>query len=148
MVSPTIRVSEQVFKGLQKLAEPFVDTPGDVIEKILIKEGVLNVNPVTLTQQRAKKGEITPQYRYEEFLLKILFKYFNGKAHKNEVTEEIIKVMDKEGVLKEVDGERLSSGEIRAENGIAWGRNALKDKGFIRRDSQRGVWELTEAGIQ
>ncbi len=32
---PVIRISDQVFSRLQKLAEPFVDTPGIVIERLL-----------------------------------------------------------------------------------------------------------------
>lgn len=32
---PVIRISDQAFSRLQKLAEPFVDTPGSVIERIL-----------------------------------------------------------------------------------------------------------------
>lgn len=32
---PVIRISEDVFRKLQLLAEPLVDTPGSVIEKLL-----------------------------------------------------------------------------------------------------------------
>ena len=34
-MSPVIRISDSVFKKLQKLAEPFVDSPSSVIEKLL-----------------------------------------------------------------------------------------------------------------
>ncbi len=34
-MSPVIRISDKIFKRLQKYAKPLVDTPGSVIEKIL-----------------------------------------------------------------------------------------------------------------
>ena len=36
----------------------------------------------------------------------------------------------------------VATGETRAENAIAWGRNALKERGLLSRASPRGVWEL------
>ncbi len=47
-----------------------------------------------------------------------------------------------------MDFEEVSTGEARAENTIAWGRNALKERGLIKRTSPRGIWELTEDGIE
>ena len=36
---PTIRIEQDVFDGLKKLAEPFVDTPGAVIRRLLTETG-------------------------------------------------------------------------------------------------------------
>ena len=38
---PTIRLDHDVFEGLQKLAQPFVDSPGMVIRRLLEEQGVL-----------------------------------------------------------------------------------------------------------
>jgi len=73
---PTIRVDEQVFEGLQKLGETFVDTPNTVIQKLLVEKGVIEVASEkaesTNKPSRAKRGNLTPQYVYEEWLLKYL----------------------------------------------------------------------------
>lgn len=146
---PTIRVDKEVFGGLQKLAEAFVDTPNTVIQKLLIEKGVIEGPQERAAppnkSSRAKRGNLTPQYVYEEWLLKTLWAKFNGKAKKSNVTAETIAAMG--SILKDVDFEPVSTGEPRAENTIAWARNALKERGLISNDSQRGVWELTEQGI-
>jgi len=77
----------------------------------------------------------------------ILWKEFQGKARKKEITSAVISNMQKFGVLKEVDFVKVSTGETRAENTIAWGRNRLKEEGFIVSNSPAGIWELTEEGI-
>lgn len=147
---PTIRVDQEVFEGLQKLAEAFIDTPNTVIQKLLIEKGVIEGSKEkaapTNKPSRAKRGNLTPQYFYEEWLLKTLWAKFDGKAKKAEVTAETIKAMG--NILKEVDFEPVTTGEPRAENTIAWARNALKERGLIKSDSPRGVWELTEQGIE
>ena len=56
--------------------------------------------------------------------------------------------MQEYNLLSEADFEEVSTGEPRAENTIAWGRNKLKQNGVIKSDSERGIWELTEKGIQ
>lgn len=147
---PTIRVDQEVFEGLQKLAEAFIDTPNTVIQKLLVEKGVIEGSKEKIVStnkpSRAKRGNLTPQYVYEEWLLKMLWAKFKGKAKKAEVTAETIKAMG--NILKEVDFEPVTTGEPRAENTIAWARNALKERGLISNDSQRGVWELTEQGIE
>ena len=38
-MSPTIRIDEQVFNALQSRAQPFVDTPNDVLRRLLGLDG-------------------------------------------------------------------------------------------------------------
>ena len=45
-----------------------------------------------------------------------------------------------------IDTEFVSSGQERWWNKVCWERNKLKDKGYIRRNSERGIWELSEKG--
>jgi len=54
--------------------------------------------------------------------------------------------MMKDGHIGPADQEIVSTGETKAENTIAWARNALKDRGHISRISPRGIWELTAEG--
>lgn len=147
---PTIRVDQAVFEGLQKLGEAFIDTPNTVIKKLLIEKGVLDSaeqkESSTKKPTRAKRGKLTPQHVYEEWLLKTLWGKYKGKAKKGEVTAETISAM--EGILGDADFEKVSTGEPRAENTIAWARNALKERDLIKSNSPRGIWELTDQGIE
>ena len=149
---PTVRVDEEVFQGLQKLAEPFVDTPSSVIRRLLEEKGVLSkATKVGETETRSKRSSeaqpgLTPQSVYEKYLLTTLARDFNGRAHKREVTLAVIEKMQADGLIGTADQELVATGETKAENTIAWGRNALKERGQISKLSTRGIWELTAEG--
>ena len=147
---PTIRVDNDVFEGLQKLAKPFVDSPSSVIRKLLEEKGVI-AGEEAKTKPRAshpagQAAALTPQPIYEQFLLFILDREFKGKGHKRDVTTAVIRRMMAEGFIGPADQEMVATGETRAENTIAWGRNALKERGYISKLSMRGTWELTPDG--
>ena len=40
----------------------------------------------------------------------------------------------------------MDTGERRWENAVAWERSDLKKEGYLRSDSRRGDWELSEQG--
>ena len=167
------KLENDVLEGLKVLAEPFVDTPNTVIRRLLVEKGILRptggvINnaivqaklkseiPVRsrdmgiierVMRPRARVGQVTPQAKYEEWLLKSPWQDFNGRAPKAEVTKAVITKMEKSGILKEIDYEPVSTGDSRAANTIAWARNALKEYGYIRKGSPWGIWELTEDGI-
>lgn len=141
---PTIRVDQDVFEGLQKLAQPFVDSPSMVIRRLLENAGALKA--LSKLPVAASAGGLTPQPVYEQYLLHLLLKDFAGKGHKRDVTHAIVKRMMKDGYIGAADQELVSTGETKAENTITWARNALKSRGYISRASQRGIWELTAEG--
>jgi hypothetical protein len=160
---PTIRLDDDVFAGLKSLAEPFVDTPNTVIRRLLQARGALpesgdrsrdqSTGPgkgrsESAGSRRPRASGMVPQSTYEQFLLHVLATQFKGRADKQEVTRAIITLMDSRGMLSNVDRVHVSSGETRAENTIAWGRNALKERGLISLASPRGTWELTEQGLK
>ena len=138
---PTIRLEQDVFEGLQKLAQPFVDSPSMVIRRLLEKEGVLKKR--AHAPAPATAGALTPQSVYEKYLLHALLA---GKGHKRDVTHAVIKRMMKDGHIGAAEQELVKTGETRAENTITWARNALKDRGYISRVAGRGIWELTLEG--
>jgi hypothetical protein len=142
---PTIRVNQDVFEGLQKLAQPFVDSPSMVIRRLLENQGVLKSLPAKATPPPSANA-LTPQSAYESYLLLVLLKEFDGRGHKRDVTHAIIKRMMKDGHIGAADQELVSTGETKAENTITWARNALKQRGYIDRASSRGMWELTPQG--
>ena len=141
---PTIRIDQDVFEGLQKLAQPFVDSPSMVIRRLLENTGVLKAR--TKPPATVPAGGLTPQSVYENYLLLVLLKEFDGSGHKRDVTHAIVKRMMKDGHIGAADQELVSTGETKAENTITWARNALKSRGDISRASPRGIWELTARG--
>jgi hypothetical protein len=89
---------------------------------------------------------LTPQPLYERYLLQLLLKEFDGRAHKRDVTHAVIKKMMKDGHIGAADQELVKTGETKAENTLTWARNALRTRGLISRAAPRGIWELTPAG--
>jgi hypothetical protein len=143
---PTIRIDDDVFAGLQQLAKPFVDSPNMVIRRLLEERGVLRAAAKAPKSVRLAPDALTPQAVYEDYLLYVLAKEFDGQGHKRDVTHAIVKRMMKDGFIGAADQELVSTGETKAENTITWARNALKQRGQINRASRRGMWELTAAG--
>lgn len=156
LAMPTIRIDDEVFEGLKQLAEPFVDTPAAVIRRLLIEKRILKEKPPRLktapqippAPERALTAQLTPQAVYEQFLLATLAQDFGGRGGKREVTQATIQKMVKQGFIRPADLELVATGETKAENTITWGRNALKNRGLIGRGSRRGIWELTEEGME
>ncbi len=159
---PTIRVEHDVFEGLKSLAEPFTDTPNTVIRRLLQERGVISQAPVlppasrsqpqqapvtTKEAAHARGAGLTPQSVYETFLLHALSTQFKGEADKIDATRSVISLMKQHGFIGPADEVRVKTGETKAENTIAWGRNALKERGLISRNSRRGTWELTPKGL-
>jgi hypothetical protein len=145
---PTIRIDSEVLDALKKLAEPFVDTPSSVIRRLLEEKGLIAKPPAAPPKAPEPSSglEPTPQAVFEQFLLSVLEEQFKGRGDKRSVTLAIIEKMQKQALLRPADLELVATGETKAENSIAWGRNALKDRGLLRRNSPRGIWELTDEG--
>jgi hypothetical protein len=147
---PTIRIDDVVFEGLKELAEPLVDTPSSVIRRLLEEKGVLQrpAPPPKPAMVKAVAGneEQTPQSVYEQHLLQVLLGKFDGRGSKKDVTLAVIERMMKRMLISAADLEFVSTGETKAENKLSWGRNLLKNRGLIRGDAPRGIWELTAEG--
>jgi hypothetical protein len=139
------------------------DTPNSVIRRLLQERGALPgrahradslstepkaTRPESASPRRPRASGLVPQSTYEQYLLHVLATQFKGRGDKQEVTRAVIKLLDSRGMLTEADRVHVSTGETRAENTIAWGRNALKERGWISQASPRGTWELTEAGMR
>jgi len=52
------------------------------------------------------------------------------------------------GRLSEVDRGHLRNGEERWENRLAFARLRSVERGYLKSTSLRGIWELTDAGIE
>jgi hypothetical protein len=141
---PTVRIDDEVFEALKKLAEPLVDTPNSVLRRLLDLE-TKKPAPKKDRGQAPISGprDKTPQSVYEENLLAVLAAPpFNGRGNKKDVTLAVVERMMKRGLIPASDMEFVATGETKAENKISWGRNVLKNRSLIRDDSPRGVWEI------
>ncbi|GAB4301302.1 MAG: hypothetical protein Fur0025_41460 [Oscillatoriaceae cyanobacterium] len=96
------------------------------------------------SQKRLPKGVVTPQSAYEIPILKALDE-LGGSGKKKDVLKRVGEWM--QDVLQEIDYETLpSSREQRWYNAAAWARNTLIQKGLVKNDSPRGVWEISDEG--
>jgi len=92
----------------------------------------------------AGTGAITPQKAYEIPLLQALVD-LGGRAECAVVLKRVCEIMA--DILKPADFDILPSGrDVRWENMVHWRRNNLKNEGYLRSDSPRGIWEITDKG--
>ena len=153
---PTIDLSQQSFDKLKELAEPLVDTPETVIQRLLdayhangagtaprtkaVKgSSVTALKVVTRDRKRARKGEKTPIEQFYTPLVRVL-KDAGGKLPANEAIERVGQLMAEH--LNDVDRSRLPSGEVRWRNTVRWASQRLQQEGKLDKKSTWGIWKL------
>jgi len=141
-MSRTIRVDEEVFKALQDRAKPFVDSPNDVLRRLL---GLNGSSGGSGRRPRAPCGIATREADYRPLILACLAKA-GGSAGRREVLKSIEEAMN--GRFKPRDLERLPSGAVVWVTYASYERTNMVLDGLLKRDSPRGIWELTERGWQ
>lgn len=96
-------------------------------------------------RKRLRRGARTPEEAYVFPILRALAK-FGGSAKSSDVLETVGEFM--RDILRPVDHEPIASDPRRPRwrNSAEWARNTMVEKGLLRNDSPRGVWELTEEG--
>jgi restriction system protein len=137
-----IRIDDQVWAGLQKRARAFEDTPNSVLRRVL---GIDRVNGKRRATNRIARGARTPQSAFRAPLLRVLHEA-GGSAKISEATDRLGTLMQER--LNDVDRQTMASGEIRWRNAVQWERNEMVKEGLLKKDSPRGVWELTAKGIK
>lgn len=199
MAKRTLRVDDEVFRELQRHAEPLVDDANSVLRRILGLDAAtddttgniqtkydLRALPSQSTLQRiadlaehestetrtaaspqvarrqnaasrgsrarssrgearsrAPHGVLLPESEYELPLLQALVDA-DGRAPTSEIIERVgHRLRDQ---FTELDRNTLQSGAPRWKNRVQFARLSLIKQGFLRDDSSRGVWEITESG--
>ncbi len=95
------------------------------------------------TTRKITKGVLVPMEEYRLPILEALIE-MGGRGRSPAV---LVKVEEKmRDKLNEVDYEGLKSGETRWKNRAAWVRYQLVDEDYLKKDSPRGIWEITDAG--
>lgn len=152
---PVIRISEQTMERLKKWAEPLEDTTESAFVKALNaaeetlkrqRDGAIQKKPVPVRPPRPRASrDKLPQKEFHRPLLEILHE-MDGKARVDEVRRVLKKRIAPR--LRPGDYDLVSTGEPRWWNAACWARNDLKRNGYLRQDSPRGLWELSENGIR
>lgn len=137
-----IRIDEDVWGALQKKARAFEDTPNSVLRRILRIDRANGKRRVT---NRAPRGARTPQSEFRPALLRVLYEA-GGSAKMSQVVDGVGSLMKER--LNEIDRQATTTGEIRWRNAVQWERNEMVAQGLLKKDSPRGVWELTAKGIK
>jgi hypothetical protein len=145
---PVIRVSDETWNRMKGLARPLEDTADDIVRRALdalegasIKEDPKRPAAVRIPENDGH--EILPQKEFRAPILIALYR-MGGSGTKQEVTKAVLPQVKKR--LKDADFVMVQTGESRWENAVAWERSDLKKEGYLRSDSPRGVWELTQQG--
>ena len=157
---PVVRISEGTMERLKKWAEPLVDTTESAFVKALnaaekaldAEQDVANlktpeaVRPRDHGQANDKLAEknFLPDKELRRPLLEVLYR-MGGKARRGAVRPVLEKRIARR--LRPGDYEPVSNGDPRWWSAASWARNQLKDEGFLRNDSPRGLWELSEKGM-
>jgi len=94
--------------------------------------------------RRTQTGDITPQKAYQLPLLQAL-EEMGGRAECAMVTRRVREIMA--DILKPADFESLDDEhDIRWVTNVRFARQNLIERGCLRSDSPRGIWEITDRG--
>lgn len=137
----TIRVDDDVWKVLQKKANAFEDTPNSVLRRAL---GIDRSKTGRNSKARAPRGEKTPQDAFRRPILEALYE-LGGSAKASDVLKRVEESMRSQ--LNPIDRKALASGAPRWRNTAQWERYNMVEAGLLKKDSPRGLWELTSKGI-
>ncbi|TMK57404.1 MAG: hypothetical protein E6G51_06475 [Actinobacteria bacterium] len=149
-----IEVDDEVIGVIRRAAEAFTDSPNDALRKMFeLGPAALSTcaeRPISRRprpgwrKSRAADGELVPQSEYELPVLRALSQ-LGGAAPAWQVVEAVKPMLaDRLGAA---DFGRMANGEERWENRARFARLRAVERGFLRSDSRRGIWELTDEGI-
>lgn len=140
---PVIRVDDDVFRALQRRAEPLVDTPNTVLRRLLglseNKKGAVQAVPPMPPQ-----GNRTPQRAFRVPILRALSE-LGGQAQTHVVLRMVEERLGQR--LTPTDRQTLKNRRVaRWQNVAEWERKKMVGDGLLAPDSAHGIWEITETG--
>jgi hypothetical protein len=104
---------------------------------------VKRMKPAAPARTRAAAGTILPEERYELPLLTALID-LGGSAPYRDVMDAVGKILEHE--LTPADTDQLSSGGVRWKSRLQFVRLRLKDRGFLKPDTPKGIWAISDEG--
>ena len=148
---PVVRISEELFKEVQKYAEPLVDSFETALWKALgaRKEGSIPMPHRTVTLPRRtitrRASNVTRQKEFWKPMLQSIVDH-GGRARAEEVVRDVEKKMKDK--LKPGDYEPNLDGAAKWIKAVHYQRLAMVHDGMLSRHSPYGVWEITDSGKQ
>jgi len=136
---PVVRISEDLFKEVQKYAEPLVDD----FESALWK--ALGRNRRSKKPTPRAKGELTPQGEFWRSMLQALVE-MGGQGSRQEVHKAVERKMKDR--LKPADYELNRDGTTKWSKAVDYQRLAMVREGLMARNTPRGIWKITDQGRQ
>jgi hypothetical protein len=143
-----VEIDDEVWNELKARAEPFVDTPNSVLRRLLglSPDGADAERRLLGTHvDRAPIGSLLPEAEYVLPILRVLVDR-GGSAPAKDVVAAVGGILADR--LKDRDRETLPNGGQRWQNRIQFSRLKMKERGLLKRGSPRGLWEITDAGVQ
>lgn len=170
--SVSIGIDDEVWKAMKAEAEPLVDTPNSVLRR---KFGLpptgggratdenggewepsdhrpsrrqrasrrSSSNGKAAARTRAPRGSLLPGKAYELPILQVL-QQRGGRAAAREVIEDVGGLVEE--TLTPLDRDELETGGLRWHKRVQFTRLRLVERGLVKKDSPRGVWEITDEG--
>ncbi|MFA5064658.1 MAG: winged helix-turn-helix domain-containing protein [Dehalococcoidia bacterium] len=141
---PVVRISEELFKEIQKYAEPLVDNIETTLWKIL--KSVNQNGELTHVRSYSRKTlDVTPQKEFWRPILETLTSK-GGTANAQTVVEGVESRM--RASFKAGDYKTNADGTAKWVKAVHFQRLSMVHQGLIDRNSPRGVWQITEKGRQ
>ena len=142
-----IELTSTTYRRLARQADSFDDTPEDVIRRLLDLAEKSDDREVARDDlddsHRAVPGSILPEQEYWLPVLRALVEA-GGAARANDVIDRVgALVADR---LTVADREPLKIGEVRWRNRVRFARLRMRERGLLKEDSPKGIWEITEEG--
>lgn len=151
---PVIRVTDETLERLKRWAEPLVDTAESALAKALDAAEQAPTLPSRdyptpaanrsrPRQRRPVAEKKLPQKAFRQPLLELLYE-LGGSAQ----VADLQPLMQEKMASALLPGDRqpVSTGDERWWNATCWERSNLVKEGYLRDDSPRGTWELSEQG--
>jgi hypothetical protein len=139
---PVVRISDELFKEVQKYAEPLVDNFETALWKALRSRGP---GIAAGNEHRSRGLELTPRRDFWKPLLEALVER-GGQASREEMHKVVEKKMSSR--LKPGDYEPNRDGTTKWSKHLDYERLAMVHEGLIERNSPRGIWQITDKGRQ
>ena len=151
---PVIRVTDETLERLKRWAEPLVDTAESALAKALdaaeqarALPGGDHLTPVAKPSRPGRRLPTSkkklPQREFRQPLLQLLYE-LGGSAQASDLQPLMKEKMA--STLLPGDLQPVSTGDERWWNATCWERSNLVKEGYLRDDSPRGTWELSERG--
>lgn len=141
---PTIRIDDEVWNALQAKAKAFVDTPNDVLRRVLGLEDPDRIR--IILPRRRQRGIGTNDKAYYVPILAALVE-LGGKGAVPDVLNKVEESMRPQ--LKPTDFDALDSGEIRWRKSAQFARNDMVHRmnpPLLNPTARRGLWQITDEG--